>query len=111
MAQIVQQPNQRQLCIGLRIDPKLDRLAPLAEVDQSEGFFSYWFDMQRADKIQPVGARKAVFPRARLQERRELRIGRQRFPDEPNAERKHAVSDTGRPEASRPTSGRLGSLA
>src|ERR1700730_4726096 len=100
MAQIVQQPNQRQLSIWIRIDPQLDGLAALAEINQSEVF--YFFEMPRTDKIQPVGARRAAFRRARLQERCEFRIGWLRSPDKPNAERKHDASDAGRPEASRP---------
>src|ERR1700682_3745577 len=102
MAQIVQQPDQRQLRIWLRIDPQLDRLASLAEVDQSEVFSCYFSEMPRADKIQPVGARRAVLRRARLQERCELRIGRQRSPGEPKAEPNHDVGEAGPLEASGP---------
>src|SRR5450755_1280 len=86
--QIVQQPNQRQLCIWIRIDPELDRLAPRAELDQSDVFSSQCFEMLRADKLQPMGTQRAAFGRARPQERCELRIGRLRSPDKPSAERK-----------------------
>ena len=59
--QIVQQPNQDQLRIRLRIDPQFDPLASRAELDQSEALSTDLSATPPVEKVQPIRDRGIAF--------------------------------------------------
>ena len=75
---MIQQVNQDQLCVRLRIDPQFDGFISLAQLDQSKIVPTEFSDNPRGCVVEPMRTRLLVRPRR--QRRPEVRIGPQRHP-------------------------------